>query len=55
MNPNACPRGGHKFYQPMELNGARLPVETLPFVKPDDSADRFVPIRESKYISNQYH
>lgn len=55
VNPKACPRGGHKHYQPMALHSAVLPVEKLPFCVPDDSSDRYVPIREAKYQSNQYH
>jgi hypothetical protein len=54
-NPNACPRGGHKHYQPMQLQQAVMPYDRLPFVLPDDSLDRYVPIPEAKYTGSRYN
>jgi hypothetical protein len=52
VNPDACPKGGHKWYQPMKLEGATMPP--VPFLVPDDSSDRYDPIPQSKYTSTKY-
>lgn len=55
VTPQACPRGGHKWYKPMALDQAVLPLQDLPFVVPDDSLDRYVPIDEARYIGDSYN
>eukprot|EP00601_Ochromonadales_sp_CCMP2298_P021504 CAMPEP_0173318478 /NCGR_PEP_ID=MMETSP1143-20121109/27679_1 /TAXON_ID=483371 /ORGANISM="non described non described, Strain CCMP2298" /LENGTH=103 /DNA_ID=CAMNT_0014261727 /DNA_START=4 /DNA_END=312 /DNA_ORIENTATION=+ len=40
----ACPKIGKQHYIRMNLTRARMPLDKLPFVVPDDSPDRIDPI-----------
>ena len=46
--PQACPKGGHKWYKPMQLANAVMPSTQTLFV-PDDSPDIFLPIKEALF------
>jgi hypothetical protein len=39
----------------MQLQEAVMPYERLPFVVPDDSLDRYVPIPDAKYTGSRYN
>jgi hypothetical protein len=39
----------------MQLDRAALPYDTLPFVVPDESPDRYVPIAEAMYTGDKYN
>lgn len=57
ITKNPCPRGGHKHYKPMQLDKVQLPLynETELYRVSDHSLDRYIPIKEAKYISNHYN
>ena len=46
--PQACPRGGHKWYKPMQLTNAVMPSSQTLFM-PDDSPDRLPPTKEALF------
>lgn len=50
VTPNACPKGGHKHYIPMQLEGAYLSYNESDHIVPDDSKEFWEPPPEAKFV-----
>jgi hypothetical protein len=54
VNPKPCPKGGNKWYQPMDLSQAHFDWEKNTNFIPDDSPDRLNPLSVSRYLTDKY-